>query len=209
MHEDWGADGAGNGLGTLYAYTKARAKAKTAGHDLDARARGRRHRGHLPAPPARERASPPPRRREQQQTRRASFLPRRDLPGRHLRAHHPRGGRPSGRDASAPKRAGRCSVFWGDQIFVPSAGTAESGAHHADILAQMGPMPDEAQWIAKGLEKYGLITVNAEGEAAQVEKVSYDTARRLLATFGEVRTVDSIPRVLLHVLRVPLRASGR
>ena len=43
-------------------------------------------------------------------------------------------------------------------------------------------MPDEAQWIAKGLEKYGLITVNAEGEAAQVEKVSYDTARRLLAT---------------------------
>ena len=44
-----------------------------------------------------------------------------------------------------------------------------------------------AQWIAKGLEKYGLITVNAEGEAAQVEKVSYDTARRLLATFGKVR----------------------
>ena len=36
VHEDWGADGAGNGLGTLYAYTKARAKASDAGSDLDA-----------------------------------------------------------------------------------------------------------------------------------------------------------------------------
>jgi hypothetical protein len=36
VHEDWAADGAGNGLGTLYAYTKARAKAAAAGHDLDA-----------------------------------------------------------------------------------------------------------------------------------------------------------------------------
>jgi hypothetical protein len=30
VHEDWGADGAGNGLGTLYAYTKAKAKAALA-----------------------------------------------------------------------------------------------------------------------------------------------------------------------------------
>ena len=31
VHEDWAADGAGNGLGTLYAYTKARAKASASG----------------------------------------------------------------------------------------------------------------------------------------------------------------------------------
>ena len=37
MHEDWGPDGAGNGLGTLYAYTKAAAKAKAQGIDLDAK----------------------------------------------------------------------------------------------------------------------------------------------------------------------------
>ena len=36
VHEDWAADGAGNGLGTLYAYVKARAKAKAnGGKDLD------------------------------------------------------------------------------------------------------------------------------------------------------------------------------
>ena len=35
VHEDW-AGGAGNGLGTLYAYQKAVAKAKAAGQDLNA-----------------------------------------------------------------------------------------------------------------------------------------------------------------------------
>jgi len=34
VHEDWNG-GAGNGLGTLYAYTKARDKAKSLGYDLD------------------------------------------------------------------------------------------------------------------------------------------------------------------------------
>ena len=38
VHEDWGADGAGNGLGTLYAYTKASAKARSEfSIDLDAK----------------------------------------------------------------------------------------------------------------------------------------------------------------------------
>lgn len=38
VHEDWGADGAGNGLGTLYAYSKASAKAKSQfSVDLDAK----------------------------------------------------------------------------------------------------------------------------------------------------------------------------
>ena len=89
----------------------------------------------------------------------------------------------------APHRAGRCSVFWGDQIFVPAAGHLPSGFHHADILAQMGPMPSEEEWTLKGLDKYGLITVNDQNEAAQVEKVSYETAQHLLKTFGKVTSV--------------------
>ena len=63
---------------------------------------------------------------------------------------------------------GRCSVFWGDQIFVPSAGTPMSGEGHADILACLGPMPSGDEWAAKGLDKYGLIAVNDKGEATQV-----------------------------------------
>ena len=80
-------------------------------------------------------------------------------------------------------------VFWGDQIFVPAAGHLPSGSHHADILAQMGPMPSEEEWTLKGLDKYGLITVNDQNEAAQVEKVSYETAQTLLKTFGKVTSV--------------------
>ena len=42
---------------------------------------------------------------------------------------------------------------------------------------------------SQGLEKYGLIAVNAESEAAQVEKVTYETANKLLKTFGTVTSV--------------------
>ena len=89
----------------------------------------------------------------------------------------------------APKRSGRVSVFWGDQVFVPSAGLNPSGSHPADILALTGPMPTEVEWAERGLEKYGLIAVNAEGDAAQVEKVSYKTAMSLLSSFGSISDV--------------------
>ena len=89
----------------------------------------------------------------------------------------------------AAERAGRCSVFWGDQIFVPAAGHLSSGDHHADILAEMGPMPTAEQWRARGLEKYGLIAVNDTNEATQVEKVSFETASELLSSFGVVSSV--------------------
>ena len=45
----------------------------------------------------------------------------------------------------APARPGRCSVFWGDQIFVPSCGIAASSAP-ADILTALRPMPTKAEW---------------------------------------------------------------
>lgn len=40
--------------------------------------------------------------------------------------------------------------------------------HHVDILCSLGPMPSAEEWGEKGLDKYGLIAVNASGEAAQV-----------------------------------------
>lgn len=57
---------------------------------------------------------------------------------------------------------------------MPSAGLAPSGSHPADILALTGPMPTEAEWTERGLEKYGLIAINGAGDAAQVEKVKSD-----------------------------------
>ena len=207
VHEDWGADGAGNGLGTLYAYAKARAKASAAGSDLSAILASGGTVGIYHTAGKGTRLAPLP--GAENNNKPGVKLPSlvQTAPGvtaelTILEAVIRQTG------CYAPKRAGRCSVFWGDQIFVPSAGHADSGAHHADILAQMGPMPDRTQWVAKGLDKYGLITVNESGEAAQVEKVSYETARELLASFGVVKRVGpslgsfSLSSEMLHALLI-------
>ena len=41
-------------------------------------------------------------------------------------------------------------------------------------------MPTADEWAAEGLQNYGLIAVNDKGQAAQVEKVTHETATRLL-----------------------------
>ena len=54
------------------------------------------------------------------------------------------------------------------QVFIPSVAVEYTSTHHADILCALGPMMDEVQWKAKGLNNYGLIAVNSDGNAAQV-----------------------------------------
>lgn len=71
----------------------------------------------------------------------------------------------------AKSRPGRLSVFWGDQVFIPSVPVAYEVSFHADILCSLGPMPSEVEWIEKGMDKYGLIALSETGAAAQVEKV--------------------------------------
>ena len=200
VHEDWAADGAGNGLGTLYAYTKAKAKAALQGADLDAMLASGGTVGIYHTAGKGTRLAPLP------------GAENNNKPGVKL---------PSLVEVSpgvtseltileavvrqtgcyAPHRAGRCSVFWGDQIFVPAAGHLPSGSHHADILAQMGPMPSEEEWTLKGLDKYGLITVNDQNEAAQVEKVSYETAQTSIEDFRQGDLRRALTRVLLAVQR--------
>lgn len=84
----------------------------------------------------------------------------------------------------AASRMGRLSVFWGDQIFIPTVPVAYTATHHVDILCSLGPMMSEDQWKEKGMDKYGLIAQCANGKAAQVEKVDHSTALRLLSNLG-------------------------
>jgi len=81
--------------------------------------------------------------------------------------------------AYAKLRPGRCSVYWGDQIFVPSVGT-KGGTAPADILAALRPMPTKEEWEAEELHQYGLIAVDSKGNAMQLEKVTYDVAMKYL-----------------------------
>mmetsp|Transcript_10852 Transcript_10852/g.14122 ORF Transcript_10852/g.14122 Transcript_10852/m.14122 type:complete len:549 (-) Transcript_10852:64-1710(-) len=91
----------------------------------------------------------------------------------------------------ASSRKGRLSVFWGDQVFIPSVSPLYTPEHHADILCTLGPMPGAVEWKEKGLDKYGLIAVGSGNEAAQVEKVDHETALRLLSSLGEVSSVGA------------------
>jgi hypothetical protein len=90
----------------------------------------------------------------------------------------------------AASRAGRLSVFWGDQIFVPTAPFLYTPTHHVDIMCTLEEEPPSAKvWKDKGLEKYGVIAVSGSGDAAQVEKVDHATAVRMLKNLGDIGRV--------------------
>jgi hypothetical protein len=89
----------------------------------------------------------------------------------------------------APSRKGRLSVYWGDQIFIPSSPPTYTPSYHVDIMCTLGSMVGEEEWKDKGLEKYGVIAVSENGEGAQVEKVDHATAVRMLAQLGTVTKV--------------------
>ena len=101
----------------------------------------------------------------------------------------------------ASTRQGRLSVFWGDQVFLPTASFTQTPTHHADILCTLlgETAPTAEEWSEQGLEKYGVIavvesvsvTANSTKplEAAQVEKVSHETATQMLGQLGNIRQV--------------------
>lgn len=83
-------------------------------------------------------------------------------------------------------RPGRLSVFWGDQVFIPTAPYQVEPKHHIDILCTLlgESAPTAAEWSEQGLDKYGVIVVLGNGEAAQVEKVTHETAIKMLSSLG-------------------------
>ena len=109
-------------------------------------------------------------------------------------------------------RKGRLGVFWGDQVFLPSAPFDVTPTHHIDILCTLLPKAPTAQeWQDQGLDKYGVIAVmgsnnNKTVEAAQVEKVSHETATRMLQALGTLQQVGpslgsfSVSSVALNAL---------
>ena len=89
----------------------------------------------------------------------------------------------------AQSRPGRLSVFWGDQIFVPTVPVEYKVSHHVDILCSLGPMPTAEEWKEKGNQNYGLVARARDGRAAQVEKVDHATATQMLAGLGRIDAV--------------------
>ncbi|CAI5725434.1 unnamed protein product [Hyaloperonospora brassicae] len=190
VFEDW-TGGAGNGLGTLYAYTKAVAAGRELyGIDIPALlAAGRISVALYHTAGKGTRLAPLP--GSENNNKSGVKLPamvtvhNQHVPMTILEAVVKQTG------VYARSRRGRLSVFWGDQVFIPSAAVQYEAKHHIDILAALAPLPSAAEWKAKGLDKYGLIAVNQKDSAAQVDKVSHETASRLLASFGELKSVGT------------------
>lgn len=95
-----------------------------------------------------------------------------------------------------PSRKGRLSVFWGDQVFLPSVAFKYTPTHHIDIMCTLlgDSAPTAEEWTAQGLDKYGVIAVlkgedGVTPEAAQVEKVDHATATRMLGQLGTIGQV--------------------
>lgn len=189
VHEDW-PGGAGNGLGTLYAFQKAVAKAAKMGKgDLSQQLKDGASVGMYHTAGKGTRLAPLP-------GSESNNKPAVSLPGvvsvdgskqcmSILEAVIKQ------TNVYASSRGGRLSVFWGDQIFVPEVTTKYTATAHVDILARLGPWPTKAEWEARGLQKYGLIVVNSEGHAAQVEKVTHPEAESLLAKLGKMATAGT------------------
>jgi hypothetical protein len=190
VFEDWDG-GAGNGLGTLYAYTKAVAVGKELyGMDIPALlASGSISVAlyHTAGKGTRLAPLPGSENNNKSGVKLPAMVEVKDkyVPMTILEAVVKQTG------VYASSRRGRLSVFWGDQVFIPSAGVKYEAKHHIDILAALAPMPSEKEWKEKGLEKYGLIVVNQQDNAAQVDKVTHETAIRLLSSFGEMKSVGT------------------
>ena len=75
------------------------------------------------------------------------------------------------------------------KVFIPSEKFDYTVTHHIDIMCTLGAMVSSSEWVSKGLDKYGVIAVGSDGEAAQVEKVDYDTATEMLESLGGVEMV--------------------
>lgn len=94
--------------------------------------------------------------------------------------------------AYAKSRKGRLSVFWGDQVFVPSVPVEYEPRYHVDIVCGLGPLPDAEEWARRGLEKYGLIAARADASVVmQLEKVTHEKASAQLAGMEGVVSVGT------------------
>lgn len=85
---------------------------------------------------------------------------------------------------------GRLSVFWGDQIFIPSV-TLRKPDSHAEVFTMVSRFPSKDEWIKKNLDQYGLLIINNK-KAKLVEKTTYSSLLNIVANDSTQKTVPEI-----------------
>jgi hypothetical protein len=79
----------------------------------------------------------------------------------------------------APSRKGRLSVFWSDQVFIPSNVCDYIPDSHIDILVKKIPAFSKEIWRQEGLDNYGLAVWNLSKEAKLFDKCNFETFQSL------------------------------
>lgn len=87
-----------------------------------------------------------------------------------------------------PFLKGRLSVFWGDQIFIPTVSLQEPN-EHVNIFAMAGDFPTETDWKKKRLDQYGLILID-ENSPQLIEKTTYSN---LLSLVSKISPEQPLP----------------
>ena len=175
VHEDW-PGGAGNGLGTLYAYQKAQRKLKERyGIDLkDLQLKGASVAIYHTAGQG-KRLSPLT--GSEHNNKSAVKLPA--YVGKHKNFMTLLDAVLKQTAFLGQSRKGRLSVFWGDQIFIPSKLINTPPKHHAEIFVQRAKWPDSQEWEKKQWSQYGVVFFDEENNALLFEKPSFPLMEKL------------------------------
>jgi hypothetical protein len=175
--EDW-PGGAGNGLGSLYAFKKASEKAEKLGINLIDKIEEGTSAAIYHTAGKGTRLAPLP--GSENNNKSAIKLPGQVKVGDDLVPMTLLEAVIKQTALFAHLRKGRVSVFWGDQIFIPSKKPASSAEYPVDILTHLETFPSAEQWKEKRLSTYGLIGVDSKGNATQVEKIEHSVASDLI-----------------------------
>ncbi|MCP4608412.1 MAG: hypothetical protein GY845_06845, partial [Planctomycetes bacterium] len=80
----------------------------------------------------------------------------------------------------AATRQGRLCVFWGDQVFIPSKLVDCARSHHAEIMDIRSVIPSDEETWRRDWQSYGLIIPTSDGQALQREKQSWSELNALI-----------------------------
>ena len=93
---------------------------------------------------------------------------------------------------------GRLSVFWGDQIFIPSSTampTAPLTSSPVSILCQYHFTPEKEEWEKNNWDKYGLLAFDENKKVKQIEKITYAQYLSLIEN-NTIKKSDTIGKSL-------------
>lgn len=81
----------------------------------------------------------------------------------------------------APSRKGRLSVFWCDQLFIPAKVLNTPPTHHVEIFTQRSAWPDADQWEKGNWGEYGTVFYDVDNHACLLEKPTFNLVESLKA----------------------------